>query len=89
MYRGESPNSLSFHEGAVADPGHENYAWEEIKQQGQKLLISDPGAGVGMRIVAMQRHGTHVDIWSDHEREFLIDVALSLRPAAEVLGKKS
>jgi len=42
-----------------------------------------------MRIVAIQRDGTHVDIWSDHELECLIDVALSLRPASEVLGKKT
>jgi hypothetical protein len=77
------------HESAVADPGHESYVWEEVEQKGQKLLISDPGAGVGMRVVAIQRYGTHVDIWSDLERECLIDVALSLRPAAEVLGKKS
>jgi len=87
--RGESPNSLSFHESAVAGPGHESYVWEEVEQKGQKLLISDPGAGVGMRIVAMQQDGTHVDIWSDLERERLIDVAMSLRPASEVLGRKS
>lgn len=89
MYRGEPSNSLWLDEGAVADPGHGSYVWEEVERQRQKLLISDPGAGVGMRIVAIQRDGTHVDIWSDHERECLFDVALSLRPASEVLGKKS
>jgi hypothetical protein len=88
MYRGESSNSLWLHESAVADPDRENYAWEEVERQGQKLLISDPGAGVGMRIVAVLRDGTHVDIWSDHERECLINVALSLCPASEVLGRK-
>jgi hypothetical protein len=88
MYRGEPSNSLWLHEGAVAAPGHESYVWEEVEQQGQKLLISDPGAGVGMRIVEMQRDGTHVDIWSDLERECLIDLAMSLRPAAEILRKE-
>jgi hypothetical protein len=42
-----------------------------------------------MRIVAMQRDGTHVDIWSNYERECLIDLALSLRPASEILAKKN
>ncbi len=89
MYRGGPSKSLWLHESPVSNPGHESYVWEEIEEHGQKLSISDPGAGDGMRgdgmrIVAMQRDGTHVDIWSDHERQCLIDIALSFRPVSEV-----
>jgi hypothetical protein len=83
MYHSELSKSLWLHESAVAAPDHGSYVWEEFEQQGQKLSISDPGDD-GMRIVAMQRDGTHVDIWSNHERTCLIDIALSLRPVSGI-----
>ena len=35
-----------------------------------------------MRLVRLEHLGTHVDIWSDLDRERLLDVAASLAPAA-------
>jgi hypothetical protein len=48
---------------------------------GNRLKVSDPGPGRGYRLVALQKHGAFVDIWSDLELEKLLELAVSLTPA--------
>jgi hypothetical protein len=70
-------------ESATISPDHEEYEWERIEKDGREILISDPGA-TGQRKVYLKQEGTHVDIDSDLDRDRLIDLAFSLRPASEI-----
>jgi hypothetical protein len=76
-------NRLWVKEGATVDSDHEEYEWERIEKDGREILISDPGA-TGQRKVYLKQEGTHVDIDSDLDRDRLIDLAFSLRPASEI-----
>ena len=86
LYAGGSDQLLMIDEAADADPELQDYEWEELSSEGLELRISDPGPGPGVRIVALQRHGTHVAIRSELERQPLIDLATSLIPARERFG---
>ena len=87
LYAGGSDQLLMIDEAADADPELQDYEWEELSSEGLELRISDPGPGPGVRIVALQRHGTHVAIRSELERQPLIDLATSLIPARERFGR--
>jgi outer membrane lipoprotein-sorting protein len=82
MYRGRP--SLWINEGDSADPELAKMEWEQVERDGKRMLISDPGAGAGMRVISLEQSGTHVAVWSDLDRDRLIDVAASLVPASEV-----
>ena len=71
---------LWIYQSAAADPELDAYEWDRVERGEQEMRISDPG--VGMRLVALERHGTHVVIRSDLERDTLLDLAASLTPAA-------
>jgi hypothetical protein len=73
---------LWLHETATICADHDEYEWEQIEKDGRELMISDPGATGGRKIYLMQE-GTHVEIDSDLDRDRLIDLALSLRPAVD------
>ena len=60
----------------------DEWEWESVERGGRRLEISDPGPGKGKRLVRLEHLGTHVDIWSDLDRERLLDVAASLALAS-------
>lgn len=73
--------NLWMNECGTADPDELNgYEWERVEREGKPMCISDPGAE-GMRVVLVEQGGTHVTIWSDLDRERLLDLAASLVPA--------
>ncbi len=71
----------TFHlsESNSADPEWDRLEWEALERNGKSLRISDPGEG--HRIVALEQEGTHVSIWSEMDREPLLDLAATLIPA--------
>ena len=79
LYRGEG--HLSVNQSDTPE-GLDELEWEPVEVGGRRMEISDPGPGAGMRLVRLEHLGTHVDIWSDLDRERLLDVAASLAPAA-------
>jgi hypothetical protein len=79
-YRGDSFGSLWLYESRTVDPDLEKLEWEKVDRPGLQMRVSDPGAD-GSRIVALEKQGTHVTVWSDLDRELLIDLAASLVPA--------
>ncbi len=79
MYMGG--DYLVVHQSATPDQLDE-WEWESVERGGRRLEISDPGPGEGERLVRLEHLGTHVDIWSDLDRERLLDVAASLAPAS-------
>jgi hypothetical protein len=72
MYRGAF--SLWVNQ-AAAPAGRDGLEWESVERCGRRMEISDPGPNKGKRIVRLEHLGTHVDIWSDLDRERLIDLA--------------
>lgn len=80
MYRNhESDASLWIDESHTPEPELEKFEWERLEAGSQEMLISDPGAGV--RVIVTTLHGTHITIWSDIERDRLVELAKSLAPA--------
>src|SRR5262249_25802561 len=77
----ETPIHIWLTESSAADLEWEAYEWEPVEFGGQKMRIFDPS--VGARLVAVERLGTHVEIWSVLDRDQLLDLAASLAPAAE------
>ena len=73
---------LSLHETATISSDHDEYEWERVEKDGRQLMISDAGPTAGRKIYLTQK-GTHVEIDSDLDRDRLIDLALSLRPAVD------
>lgn len=73
---------LWIRESETVGSDHDEYEWERIEKDGRHLLISDPGA-TGKRKIYLMQEGTHVEIDSDLDRDRLIELALSLRPASE------
>jgi hypothetical protein len=80
MYRGDQ--ALWIYERDAPDPELAKMEWELFERDGKRMAMSDPGVGAGMRIMALEQHGTHVTILSDLDREQLIDLAASLVPAS-------
>jgi hypothetical protein len=80
-YFGGRDNFLMIFESATEDPTQDKYAWEHLIQNGQELRISDPGEGRGYRIVALDKQGTFLEMWSNREREVVLELATSLVPA--------
>lgn len=64
----------------VADPSHARLEWEVFERQGKRLSLSDPGDGIGMRMLALEQQGTHVTIMSELDREQVIAIACALTP---------
>jgi hypothetical protein len=79
MYRGRV--SLWINESDSSDAELAKMEWEQVECNGKRMAISDPGVGAGMRVVSLEQEGTHVTIWSDLERDGLVDIAASLVPA--------
>jgi hypothetical protein len=75
-------HSLWITESETADPDLAQMEWEAFEHAGQPMRISDPGADAGMRIIALERLGTQVSIFSNMGREQLIELAVSLRSTA-------
>jgi hypothetical protein len=73
---------LWLRETATISSDHDEYEWELVEKDGRQLMISDPGPTAGRKIYLTQK-GTHVEIDSDLDRDRLIDLALSLRPAVD------
>ena len=81
-YRWYEPRlSVSVYEAATADPELDNFEWEHVRHRDRDLRISDPGAGLGHRGIAMEHAGTHILLWSEIDRQTLLDVAASFAPA--------
>ncbi|MGL5096400.1 MAG: hypothetical protein ACRDD1_12475, partial [Planctomycetia bacterium] len=74
-------------ESDLPDPEAVEFEWEHVERNGTPMAISDPGADAGLRLIALERHGTHVVLQSDLDRETLIDVAASFVDATDVLMK--
>lgn len=64
----------------------EGLEWEAVERGGRRVAISDPGPGAGTRVVRLEHLGTHVDIWSDLDRDQLLDLVASLIPASPASG---
>jgi hypothetical protein len=77
---GEARKSLWINQGGTPDPEADQFEWQRVNRDGWSLRISDPGAE-GMRVMSLEHAGTHVMIWSDLDREQLVDLAMSLVPA--------
>src|SRR5262249_33363561 len=82
MYRGGF--SLWINEGATPGPDIADMEWEELVRDGRHMTLSDPGGTDGKRMLALEHQGTHVTMWSDLERDQLIDVAASLAVATSL-----
>lgn len=82
MNRGDQ--SLWLNESDAADPDLADIEWEQIERDGKRMAISDPGEHGGMRVLALERKGTHVTIVSDLDREQLIRIGASLVAASEM-----
>jgi outer membrane lipoprotein-sorting protein len=83
MYWGE--NRLWLNQSDTSDSLDE-YEWEAVERGGRRMEISDPGPDKGQRIVRLEHLGTHVDIYSDLDRELLLNLAASLAPASSAHG---
>jgi hypothetical protein len=82
VYRGSDLyDRLWIKQSARFDPESDKFEWETLRYGDRDLNISDPGEG-GTRIVSLEQHGTHVTIWSDLDREKLLDLSSSLIPAS-------
>jgi hypothetical protein len=79
LYRGEFHLSVDQSDTPADLDG---WDWEAVEWAGRRMEISDPGPEKGKRIVRLEHLGTHVDIWSDLDRERLLDLAASLAPAS-------
>jgi hypothetical protein len=79
MYFGEA--SLFVDQSDTRAPRDE-YEWESVERDGRRMEISDPGTGAGQRLVRLEHMGTHVEIRSELDRDRLLELAASLRPAA-------
>lgn len=79
MYRGD--HSFWINQAGTADPIMAKMEWEQFERHGRQMALSDPGVDAGMRIVALEHDGTHVTIFSDMDREQLLEIASSLMPA--------
>jgi hypothetical protein len=80
-YRGDK--ILLLNECDLPDPDLADMEWEQIERDGQRMAISDPGEHGGMRLLALERKGTHVAIASGLDREQLIRLGASLVAASE------
>ena len=67
----------------------DEWEWEAVEHRGRRLEISDPGPGKAKRLVRLEHLGTHVDIWSELDRERLLDVAASLTPASQATTEEA
>ena len=76
-----SPSLMIIQQSAVASREAAELEWEPCVRDGIEMAISEPARDDGMRIVSLERHGTHVWITSKLDREPLIDLAASLAPA--------
>jgi len=76
MYQGE--HSLWIDESDTADDDLAKLEWQRIDHEGQLMALSDPNVDAGMRVLSLERRGTHVAIMSSMSREALIDLAASL-----------
>jgi hypothetical protein len=59
----------------------DEYEWDQLEHAGVPISVSDPGVEKGLKIAALQQHGTHVTIYSDLELDKLLETAASLAPA--------
>jgi hypothetical protein len=80
MYMGsEEYGSLWINQSDTPDPEVDELDWEHVERNGRSMRLSDPGAE-GMRVVALEQEGTHVTVWSELDRERILDLAASLVP---------
>jgi hypothetical protein len=79
MWQGQ--HKLWIDEAAGPEPDIADIEWEEIERDGLRMLLSDPGPKAAIRVIALERHGTHATIFSDLDRGSLIELAASLAPA--------
>jgi hypothetical protein len=63
------------------DPELDKYEWEQIEHQAKRMAVSD--AGTGTRVLTLVQDGTYLKVWSELDREQLIDMAASLVAASE------
>lgn len=73
----ESDRSLWINQGTARDRDDSEYEWVELHQPGLDLKISDPG-GEGMRILALEKEGTHISITTNLDLEAALKLAASL-----------
>ncbi|MFO0949179.1 MAG: hypothetical protein U1D30_25255 [Planctomycetota bacterium] len=65
----------------VPDPDLGRLEWESILHSDQAMKVSDPGDGGGLKVVTLEREGTHVSLYAEMDRRELLDIAASLMPA--------
>jgi hypothetical protein len=86
MYMGSEENgSLWINQSDTPDPEADKLDWEQVERNGRSMRLSDPGAE-GMRVAALEQEGTHVTLWSELDRERILDLAASLVPAHRQLA---
>ena len=74
MYLGES--RLWITQSDSADPDEATMEWEAFERDGKRMAISD--ADQGMRVLTLRQDGTYATLWSDLQRERLIEIGASL-----------
>lgn len=81
-YAIDTPYSLWIEQrGTPEESLHQDFEWEEILVESQRIEISDPYPEKGLRILSCQHEETFVTITSNLPRDELIKIALSLTPA--------
>ncbi|MEM8735993.1 MAG: hypothetical protein AAGG44_17320 [Planctomycetota bacterium] len=81
MYVEGDQHRLWFHlRGSSDRDSDERLEWNEIEAAGQRFEISDPEVEGGMICLRFRKHGTWVEIVSDHSRQELLDIAVSFEP---------
>ncbi len=71
--------SVWIEQSGEPNPELDKYEWEPIEYQAKRMAVSD--AGTGTRVLTLVQDGTYVKVWSELDREQLIDITASLVPA--------
>jgi hypothetical protein len=51
--------------------------WEEVAASGRRFKLSDPQSDGGMIVLQFCQDGTWVEVFSDHSRDVLLNIAQS------------
>ncbi len=80
FYHQTGSNRLWFTLRQKPDPAMEDeLEWEDIEAFGQRFQVSDPESEDGMIVLRFCQDGTWVEVFSDHTRDELLQIAESFR----------